>query len=69
MKYEYIRIGLDMGDLDELNRLSSVGFRVVAVVPNHYFVDGDDLQFETPQYALLERPLPRDPIHIRELIK
>lgn len=56
--YEYIRIGLDMGNLDELNRLASVGFRVVAVVPNIFYVAGNDLQFETPQYALLERPLP-----------
>jgi hypothetical protein len=69
MKYEYIRIGLDMGDLNDLNSLASVGFRVVAIVPNHFYVDGDEPQFETPQYALLERPLPGDPIHIRELIK
>jgi hypothetical protein len=58
MKYEYIRIQLDMGDLDELNRLSSVGFRVAAVVPNIFYVASDYPQFDTPQYALLERPLP-----------
>ena len=72
--FEYISIKLDFGDLDELNRLASVGFRVVAVVPNHFYVDLDE-QFETPQYALLERSLPETtepwlkPIHLRELIK
>jgi hypothetical protein len=45
--HEYIRIQLDMGDLDELNRLASVGFRVVGIVVEF---DGN--------YALLERPLP-----------
>jgi hypothetical protein len=58
MKYEYIRVQFDLGDLTEINKLASVGFRVVVVVPNHYFVNGDDLQFDTPQYALMERPLP-----------
>ena len=68
VKYEYIRIGLDMGDLDELNQLSSVGFRVVSVVPNHFYVDGDESQFETPQYALLERPLPERGETIEEML-
>lgn len=45
--YEYIRIALDMGDLKDLNSLSGVGWRVVAVVRQ----GGVD-------YALLERPLP-----------
>jgi len=45
--YEYIRLALDSGDLAELNGLSGVGFRVVAV-----FVEGET------NWALLERPLP-----------
>jgi hypothetical protein len=68
VKYEYIRIQLDMGDLDELNRLASVGFRVVSVFPNHFYVDEDEPQFETPQYALLERPLPESTKTLQDMI-
>lgn len=46
--YEYIRLQLDMGDLDELNRFASIGFRVAGIVVEF---DGN--------YALLERPLPQ----------
>ena len=47
MRYEYIRLLIDMGDLSELNRLSSIGgWRVVSIVR------------DTGQnFALLERPL------------
>lgn len=31
MRYEYIRLGFDWGDLSELNNLSIAGWRVVAV--------------------------------------
>lgn len=33
-RYEYIRLRLDFGDLEELNRLGGEGWRVVAVVPS-----------------------------------
>lgn len=46
--YEYIRLEIDMGDLDELNQLSSVGFRCVAVVRCPH---------DNKNYALLERPI------------
>ena len=46
--YEYIRLSVDMGDLEELNQLSSVGFRVVAVIQKDRFED----------FLLLERELP-----------
>ena len=45
--YEYIRLDLDMGDLSELNSLSSVGWKVVAILPRN---DGEG-------YVLLERPI------------
>ena len=44
--YEYIRTKLDWGDLEELNRLGSVGWRVASVV-----LDRDIC------WVLLERPL------------
>jgi len=50
MRYEYIGLDFDFGDLSELNRLSSVGWKVCAVLKEplstHSFT------------ALLERPLP-----------
>lgn len=46
IKYEYIRLELDMGDLGPLNRYSGDGWRVVAVTGSGYYS------------ALLERPLP-----------
>jgi hypothetical protein len=54
--FEYIRLPLDMGDLSELNALSSVGWRVVAVV--YHKLTGDLLKDrEHENYALLEREL------------
>ena len=48
MRYEYIRLLFDFGDLSELNHLSSVGWRIVSVV-----------RYDQHAYwALLERPLP-----------
>lgn len=46
-KYEYIRIELDFGALDELNRLAGIGFHVVAVAEQIGKL-----------FALLERKLP-----------
>lgn len=46
LRYEYIRLRLDMGDLRELNSLSGYGWHVVAVV-NQFGAD----------YALLERAI------------
>ena len=56
MKYEYIRLYFDFGDLHELNQLSSSGWRVVSVQPGA--VDTDALGVS--QIALLERPLPEE---------
>ena len=44
--YEYIRLSFDYDDLSEMNRLSSIGWRVVAVTGPY-----------TSLYALLERPM------------
>jgi hypothetical protein len=44
--YEYIRLEFDFGDLAELNRLGSAGWKVVAVVPS---------QHDFKYWALLER--------------
>ena len=46
-RYEYIRLAVDFGDLSELNRLSGIGWHVVAVV-----------QDEHANWMLLERELP-----------
>ena len=48
--YEYIRIRFDFGDLDEMNRLSSAGWRVVSVIKQ------DDKVFS--YWGLMERRLP-----------
>lgn len=58
-KYEFIRIELDMGDLDQLNGLGSVGFRVVAVVQEQstWKTTGTGAPLLT-NFALLERELP-----------
>ncbi len=61
MKYEYIRLAVDVGDLSELNSLSSVGFRVVAVIDekDSAYVDSDGCIYRgLVHYALLERELP-----------
>jgi len=59
VKYEYIRLELNMGDLTALNGLSSVGFRVVAVLSEPRYVAVDDFAGMVPiNYALLERPIP-----------
>jgi hypothetical protein len=50
MRYEYIRILVDFGDLEQLNNLGSVGWHVVATAPH------DSDRFQT--WVLLERPLP-----------
>jgi hypothetical protein len=55
-RYEYIRLAIDIGDLLELNGLSSVGFRVLAVVDER---EGSDIV----HYALLERELPNMRVH------
>ena len=52
--YEYIRLEFDLGDLKELNSLSSVGFRVVAVIDEHITGRMNYLA----HFALLERELP-----------
>jgi hypothetical protein len=44
--YEYIRLGLDMGDLSELNRFSRDGWHVAGVVKDAAY----------SYWALLERP-------------
>jgi hypothetical protein len=49
MRYEYIRIELDFGDLSELNKLSSHGWRAVSVVENQ--------ENNYKYWCLLERPL------------
>lgn len=55
-KYEYIQVEFEWGDLEEINQLSSIGFRVVTI----------DRQIDisqTPQraryqyYALMEREI------------
>jgi len=53
MKYEYIRIRFDFGDLSELNQYSQDGWRVVAVVQAGKF----EYPHELPYWALLERVL------------
>lgn len=56
IRYEYIRLEVDMGNLTELNGLASSGWHVVAIV--------DEVQTKAHgykhvvHYALLERPLP-----------
>ena len=55
-RYEYIRLAIDVGDLSELNGLSSVGFRVVAVIDEWEL--GGLTDFERIHYALLEREIP-----------
>ena len=45
--YEYIRLAFDYGDLGSMNRLSSTGWRVVAVTDWMY-----------SHFALMERELP-----------
>ena len=67
-KFEYIRLAIDVGDLSELNGLSSVGFRVVAVIDEvEAFVDptldphmpwASAVSNRVVHYALLERELP-----------
>jgi len=67
-KFEYIRLAIDVGDLSELNGLSSVGFRVVAVIDEVEAVVDPTLDPRLPwsssfserlvHYALLERELP-----------
>lgn len=47
--YEYIRLEVDMGDLEKLNRFSGDGWHVVAVVPGRWH----DIW-----WFILERPLP-----------
>ena len=66
-KFEYIRVKVDIGDLAELNQLSSVGFRVVAIIDEtETFIDEELNPSEpwtapfteyTAHYALLEREL------------
>lgn len=68
LKYEYIRLAIDVGDLSELNSLSSVGFRVVAVIDETETVYDPTFDKTKPgiipcaecvvHYALLERELP-----------
>ena len=54
MRYEYITIPFDIGDLSDLNRYSMNGWRVVCVVS-----DPTNKPGEFPRhFALLERPLP-----------
>lgn len=52
--YGYIRLYFDFGDLSEMNRLSSVGWRVVSVQRE---IHGDADLKERPMVALMERPL------------
>ena len=54
MRYEYIRIPFDVGTLDDLNRCSSNGWRVVCIIPDPTNKVGETFR----NYALLERPLP-----------
>lgn len=49
MKYEYIQLGFDFGDLEKMNRLSGDGWRVVQVVPGRFG--------EYPYIALMEREI------------
>jgi hypothetical protein len=53
-RYEYIRLEFDLGDLKKLNGLSSVGFRVVAVIDERITGRINYLA----HFALLERELP-----------
>jgi len=46
-RYEYIQMAIDLGDLDQLNRLSLAGFRVAAFIPD-----------EQANFVLLEREVP-----------
>ncbi len=50
MRYEYIRIAFDWGDLQPMNQLSMTGWRVVHV--------GESGEPYLPLMALLERELP-----------
>ncbi len=66
-KFEYIRLAVDVGDLDELNRLASVGFRVMAVIDETETVYDPSFDKTQPgiissyehtvHYALLEREI------------
>lgn len=47
-KYEYIRIEIDFGDLEQLNRFGQDGWQLVQVVYS------DDINFHK-FYAMLER--------------
>lgn len=53
MRYEYIRVEFDIGDLTKINIYSMNGWRVVAIVPGD-IITGQRLN----HYALLERPIP-----------
>lgn len=49
MKYEYIRLAVDFGDLYDINRLGAVGWHVVGVQP----IPGEDYRV----WVLMEREL------------
>lgn len=51
MKYEYIALQFDLGDVAQLNRLASDGWRVVGMLPN-------GAATLLTCWALLERVLP-----------
>lgn len=56
MRYEYIRIEFDIGDLSELNNYSMNGWRVVTIYRNPHYAKGSTIK--NMDYALLERPIP-----------
>lgn len=58
MNYEYIQLEFEWGDLEELNRLSISGFRVVHV--GQIQASGDPRIRHFKQIALLEREVPAE---------
>lgn len=53
VKFEYIRVRIDAGDLAELNSLSSLGWRVVGLFNHEEHIHGGGVFVQW--YALLER--------------
>lgn len=53
MRYEYIRIGVDIGDLTQLNDYGMNGWRVVGI-----FLSSMGPTAYPTHYALLERSIP-----------
>lgn len=57
MRYEYVRLQFDFGNLSQMNSLSGDRWKVIAVLPISAETSYSNKQMGG-WYALLERPLP-----------